>query len=459
MRPETYRKANYNSKIKMKQNNFYNGLLSLSQLSKIAEELTTQDVYQTQKEWVQMYNNTIVSQKALLGLNKDILAFKMGTSQFLDDNISVVNQINQGIDTIRNQYSPSISALRKMSNDSKNNQEKAKALIQQLEQLFVQYSILLKQIETSSVNANGLVDNRISSNLQVIQTKIESMKMAVAGVLQGNYEGLNENLGGNFYAISSMAEKLKGVTLENEFVEQVSEYLPENIKVFGTGTIYLGGKELSIDSMAFNQDILNSIKISYEVAAPGSTKKSQKQGTLQSFFDDMSQNRQNSFHINYSTFKLLCEQSLATIQAKAIGTKTTKMYIARNVQLFEPIQKNIANYTIPSFTSTYLQVKDFWYQAIIGLADLYHLSKAEKKRKESNYIQSHRQYQMLINMALSRAVNKLLANNQYLLSNRFGLISFVDFFSKYGQVYFSWGTNITANLTKLNNSRHIFLMT
>lgn len=174
--------------------------------------------------------------------------------------------------------------------------------------------------------------------------------------------------------------------------------------------------------------------------------------------------RQKSFYLSESTYENLCRQAVATLQAKAMSMRATKMYFGDKEQLFETNTKRVFSKgqtrTLQSIQLAYKQYSTLYLQAIISMRDLYELSNQENSKTHRYKIskQAGEKYQMFINYSLYKMIPKILGNNQFLLSNKYGIITFADFFAKETKSYFSWGTRKQVSLHNLENYKFDFLL-
>ena len=446
MRPTDYRLKSYHTK----QNNFYNGTLSLGFMNNLNDNISIKDIYEAQKNAIITYNRTIDSKRLKL-LNYDLLRFNSSLSLFDKDTNTIVNSLNKKLDQVRQDYVPTVSQVRKQNII---NPEEITALKKQINNLFFQYTKILQTIQKNSINSDGFQNQTILTQLLVLEEKIQKAQSVIT-----QYEGsavLGNEIAGYFWQISNMFSKIQGFQLEEDVVNTANSWLPTGMKISHTGNIRLNGSELAVDNMVFSELVFN-IPFEYERAPQGQKNKVPISGTIGSFLDDLSKNRVETFYLKDSSFEQLCRNSLATIQAKAMGTSSKTMWFNRDVQLFTSRAYNSKKGLLSSFTLTYKKYSTEYLRAIIGMKNLYELS-AKEHKGTSNYKQAAQQYQTFINYSLHKMIPMILKNNQFLLSNKYGLISFADFFKYNHNIYFSWGKNKTANLTKLDTAKYDILL-
>lgn len=216
--------------------------------------------------------------------------------------------------------------------------------------------------------------------------------------------------------------------------------------------------------------------IQYQRAPVGQSKnKITKQGTLFDFFNDISTSRQQSFYLDEATYATICQHALATVQAKAMSSRSGKMFFGQE-QLFNSHTKTVTSgimnkqqkfightYTLSTIQLAYKQYSTLLLQAIVSMRDLYELTNAESSSQARRYkstAAAGKKYMTFINYSLYKMIPKILGNNQFLLSNRYGLISFADFFAAESQAYFSWSSRKQVSLHELETYNfNIFLNT
>ena len=452
MKPSDYRLSSYNTR----QNNFYDGSLRLGYLANVNDQIEVSRIHQAQLSAIKTHCLTIKKSAILNGLNKDILKFNQSIQNFNTDANSIVNRINQDLEHIRASYfidSPTVPKGITVS------EEEVNRAINAANNLLVQYSnvlnLIYQNVQSSSIIIDELV--RIDKKLYALQS------------LVGQYTGevqQNKDIHGYFWSIYGALHKLKGLQLESDVVTTASNWLPSNLKIVQTGQIYVGGKQSKLDNAVFSNDLLKKVQISYQVADKGNSKhKISKTATLEVFFDEMERNaRQKSFYLSESTYENLCRQAVATLQAKAMSMRATKMYFGDKEQLFEANTKRVfskgQNRILQSIQLAYKQYSTLYLQAIISMRDLYELSNQENSQTHRYKVskQAGEKYQTFINYSLYKMIPKILGNNQFLLSNKYGIITFADFFAKETKSYFSWGTRKQVSLHNLENYKFDFLL-
>lgn len=452
MKPSDYRLGSYETK----QNNFYDGSLRLGFLAHVNDQIGIQQIHQAQLSAIKTHYLTIKKSAILNGLNKDILNFNNSIQNFDVNTNSIVNRINQDLENIRTSYFIDSPTVPKNTNISP---EEINRAVSAANALLVQYSnvlnLIYQNVNSSSIIIDELV--RIDKQLYALQSLI------------GQYTGevqQNKDIHGYFWAIYSALHKLKGLQLESDVVTTASSWLPSNLKVVQTGQMYVGGKQSKLDNAVFSKSLLQTVKISYQVADKGNSKqKISKTVTLEAFFNDMEQNaRQKSFYLSEGTYEKLCRQAVATLQSKAMSIRATKMYFGDKIQLFDNNTKKVFSKgqmrTLQSIQLAYKQYSTLYLQAIINMRDLYELSNQENSKTHRYKVskQAGEKYQTFINYSLYKMIPKILGNNQFLLSNKYGIITFADFFAKESKSYFSWGTRKQVSLHNLENYNFDFLL-
>ena len=455
MKPSDYRLAGY--KNKTKQNNFYDGTLKLGFLAGINDNISEHDIWKAQKNAIITYCKTLEKEKILKPLNNDLLQFAQAANKFDTNEHTIVNNLNDSVDKLLIDYSPTVSTTRKEKIDP----EKGKKIMAQLNNLFKDYSLILNQINTASFSHDTHVQNfTIVKQLESLSDKINSLKTVVNSYVTNDARMPNQEISSYFYQIYNMLLKVKGFVLEEEVVNTADNWLPTGMKIIGTGAVTVGGTQVGVDNMVLSELIMNE-PFEYMIAAPNSDKKIKIQGTIGSFIEDLSKNRSQSFSLDDSEYQRLCKLSIATIQAKASGSRAKSIIFNRGQQLFESAgSKRIESKTIPNIelkrNVTVLNKK--YLNILLGMKNLYELSKALNGGIKSNYLQSAKSYQGFANLQLSQMISYILKNNQYLLSNKYGLISFADLFKRQQNVYFSWGKNKTLNIAKLEQLKYNIIL-
>lgn len=438
MKPSDYRRAGYTRSIK--QNNFYNGTLPLGFMNQLHPP-TEVEIWQTQRTAIMTYSMSMRYQKMLRGLNQNIF---QGAAQGFDPSVdaAVTNQLAQEITYLREQYYPTIKTLR---NKKQLDENQIGAIKTQCSKLFIDYTRIIKMLTSSML----ISSQELVGRLEILNSNIEHMSALIS-----HYTGLpaqGGEIADYFYRINTLFSRTMGIVLENEALDTVSGWLPTNMEIKGIGALHVGPKSqmAGVDNIVFEKAIMDQIKITWEQSSTGGkTRKTKHQGTLAEFFSEMETKKQTSFYISESEYAHLCRIAIATLQAKAMGTTAKNMIVKRDVQLFEGAVYKMKNgLTLPSLklNSKFSQYSTNYLNALTWMKRLYELSLVENPPK-GNYIERHAHYQAFINYSLSKMIPFILDNNEYLLSNRYGVISFYDFFEKNHKNYFTWGINKTARL-------------
>lgn len=451
MRPSDYRKKGYTRSIR--QNNFYNGpLLAMAFMNNIAPP-DEYDIWEAQKNAIRTHSLSMRYQKLLRGLNADI--FSNAVSGFNPAiEAAITNHIADKIKEIRTNYYPTIKELRVEQAQSSN----IAYLQTQAKLLFAEYSALLTFINNAIQSGKlGVPGAPIIQQLNAINVKINEAYSKL-----NQYMGspvLGGEISNYFYAINTLFSAAMGFSLEDEVTTALTGWLPTNMQIENTGaiqvtsTIVLNGsiqnssRQAGVDNMVFDKSLIDKIKIKWEQAPIGkSTQKQTHIGTLKEFLEAMKQSRQDSFYLSESMYARLCRAAIATIQSKAMGVGAKNMIMKRDVQLFEPMRYQGISAEVLNINTAFRKYMTNELNAVLWMKRLYELSAQENAPKSSNYIQRHEHYQAFINYSLSKMVPYILENNEFLLSNKYGLISFFDFFEQSHHRIFTWGTNKTASL-------------
>lgn len=446
MRPAEYRYKRYANAAH--SNNFYNGPLLAMGFMNSVNVPTAAQIFQAQKERVQTYSKTLRNNKLLAGLNANI--FNQSIGGFSGADLQLTNRITEAVANFRKQYSPIAKNLR-----AEDNQINVQRLVKESQDVYDLYTKLLQEIlqAIGPDGGVGIASSSLIQQLTKINEKIEGLLVAIQNYSKGEVTGAQ--VADYFYSITTLYQMAAGFVQEDEAVSVLSEWLPHGVELINIGSVYTttiemlpGGQgktkssQSGVDLMAFDSNIMDKIKIKWMTSDSNTKSKIQHSGTLRDFIDQVGKNKQHTFYLSESTHAKLCRLSIATLQSKAMGIGTKRMIMKRDVQLFTP-----ESYLgLPSFNlaPAFRKYMTQELQAIIWMKRLYELSAKENKGK-SNYKERHADYQALINYSLSKMVPYILANNQFLLSNRYGLISFEEYFNKeHGRL--SWGTNKTALL-------------
>lgn len=438
MRPDDYRKVKYNRSVD--QNNFYSGTLPLSFMNNLHPPDET-DIWQQQKSAIMTYSLSMRYNKQIRGLNLNIF---QGAAQGFDPEVdaAITNQLMQEVQNLREQYYPTVKQLR-----NKNiNQNSMLSVVQGCQQLFLDYTRIINMLNSSSF----IPGNELIKRLTTLQSKIKNFKVAIAQYYAGDILA-GESAADYFYQINTLLSMAGGIVLENEVLDSVSGWLPTNMEIKNIGTLFIGqdSKMAGVDNIVFDTDILNSIQISWEQSQTGANKKQKHTGTLFDFFSQMDQAKQESFFMSESEYEKMCQHAIATLQAKTMGVAAKTIIMKRDVRLFDSTTYTTrTGYTVSSvgLNTKFKQYSTSYFNALIWMKRLYELSVLEDPDGRGNYLERHRHYQAFINYSLSKMIPYILENNEYLLSNRYGVISFYDFFERSHKNYFTWGENKTAML-------------
>ena len=441
MTPQPFRRTKYAGKARSK--NFYDGVLPLGNLRFFPDEpFSTEEIYRVQKENAMIYFKTVQSKKIIDQLNIDLFQqANFNNSNFIDN--LIVNKIDKRLENMVAFYNnANISTSLK---DLENNQAELNSLKINLKKLFQEYIKVLKIILNSGMNT-VVGDTRIISDLSKIIDDLKLYQQQYNKLIQDDPVNISI-FPGVFWKIRNLFRKVNGHILEDEITDTASSWIPSNMSMNVIGNLYVGGQLSSTDNIVFDELVLNALEIEYAIADIGDSQhKTFKKTTLKNFLQDMNVTKTKNFYISEDTYELMCISAIATIQAKASSSNAKKINFKKDVALFDSKKNTIGNF---SFNTLYCRYSSVYLDALIGMKNLYELSKAENGGV-SNYVNASRFYQSWINMALSDMYPLIFGNNQYLLSNRFGLITFADLFKRY-EVYLTWGVNKTADLTKLGS--------
>ena len=447
MMPQLYRRIPYQRTIH--QNNFYNGTLELSFLNKIKDKISVEDIYREQKKNIIIYHQTLQNKKTIDLLNQDIF-YSRGQEAFEAQELTkITNSIQDRMQELIKNYYPSKAMPANMSVEEK------KTLISNLNKGLSLYTNILNEIGSKPFN----IDKRIMTNLSRLQKDLREYETAIK-TFDKTGEYFSSNLQGAFWKLQSLLRSTNGYVLETESTNTLSNWMPDRIQIENIGNIYIDGKESPIDIIAFNK-LDMWLPMSYWIAdVNNSSKKIQKTGSLKEFFEDVKANRTKSFYIDSNIYEEMCAKSLATVQAKASSSNAKKIRMKTSQQLFESHGRTSViakNKKTINLSNLYTQYNSIYFKALNGLRQLYELSEFENTNKGSNYYDATAQYQALINMHLGSMLPLILNNNQFLLSNRYGLITFADLFRQ-NKVYFTWGTRKTANLSTLESEKRDIIL-
>lgn len=440
MRPQDYRRVGYKKSVK--QNNFYNGSLKMSMLNNI-DKITIQDVYKEQKEGALNYHSTRAIEKFLSKINYDIQhqAESLATMALSSSNLETTNQLNKDLDQVIQSYSPEI---KKETIQAKTSKE----LIALAQSTAAHYQTILSHVYQGTMMSGMINSHQLLSLLQSCESKINALILA-----SQNKDPLA--LSSNFYAIYYTLNKIRGYALEEEAVKKLNEAFPTNIRFISTGSLQVGGSlpQGGADIMGF--DITKNIQITWEQAPiNSSSSRVSHTGSLAEFLDMQSYMRGiHTFYVSEDTYQILMKNSLVSIQAKGLGTFTKNIKMVDSFKPFEASSTTTTDgRTIPTVSFKLKQYQSKYTRALEKMRSLYELS-AQEERGQSNYLNYHIHYRMLLNLELSKMFPWIMKNNDLILTPRHGLMSLVNLFRTHLNTYFYYGPPSSKGLTAMDLSK------
>lgn len=454
MRPSEYRYAGYKRSIK--QNNFYDGRLRLSELSTIPDKLSPQHLYRAQKEGALNYHITLANTRFLSGLNYDLQHSiqTLAVQALRSADLAFTNQTNKDLDQIVTTYSPELN--------SKNITKKTQSEIYSLAiSAANQYIAILSLIKSGAVSGGIIKSSQLNSRIQGCEQRIKALQQISSS------KDILDSVS-NFYAIARSLNIARGYLQEEEAVNTLLNAMPHDMRFINMGTIQVGGKLLQggADIAGFSKDLASQIQISW-IQSPigaGQQKGTKYTGSLLEFLDTQEYMRGTcTFYITEDVYVTMMENSILAIQSKATGTKTKHIKMEEDVSLFEKSKGYTSDgkTSFPSIAFTLKQYQSQYSRALEKMRHLYELSALENKGK-SNYKHADTQYRMLLNMQLSKMLPWIMKHNDYILTPKFGLISLVDLFRQNLSAYFYYGRRggglRALDITNLENlSQDIYL--
>ena len=458
MRPDVYRRVNYNRQAKT--NNFYNGALLMSELNDIPDKLDLYDVYREQKEAAMTYHATLLNERFLQGLNYDLQSSvtTQAKTALASTNLSITNKLNSDIDTIISTYNPTVTNIKAIAN-SKEQQQAIYLAAQSAAQSYIN---ILKTISSSM---GPIKSSTLSSSIQNCETKIDTLLTNCSDL---------RRFQSYFFAIFYALQKTRGYVLEEESVNKLNNQMPSNIQFTNFGNLYVGGQLApgGADLAGFTQDIMEAIQMTWQQAPIGKSNNKVKQsGSLKDFLNNMdSYSSTHSFYFTEDTYALVMQQAILAAQAKATGTMTKNIKFRTDVNLFAKDQifvdisnkKRVGTARIPTVSFVLKQYQSQYSRALEKMRSLYELSTYENKGK-SNNLNASKQYRMLLNMQLSKMFPWIMQYNEMVLTPQYGLISLANLFQQKSGIYFYYGTasnkgTTALDLTKLESYRNSIML-
>lgn len=433
-----YRLAQYDTTL----SNFWNGKLQLAYLNNIQD--TNLDIQQYQLMKIEQYQRSKTgskdTQEVLDNLNYDIQSY---FKSYNSNGVAVVNQVIDDLaNKINDLYGAANGATFKGENAEEMTEEQAQELLAQVNQMYVLYGEILKllmdyqkqpmiakYLETFHKEFNNLVDN------------MPFDKKTLANFSGKGYIG---KLGG-------LSIYLKGYIGEEALVKEGISKLPVPIGIKNTGTLgisrIVNGEKKTVQGPAdfivysmTDLDLAKDIEIEYQLGQD----KTKLSCSIYDFMTKVLQDRSVTVSVTEGQYKKLCENALATIQAKFFKKNVSQISF-KTPQKFSQIERN------------------FNTEHIRALKSMLELNKVSAKgnNEKSKYLYQDYRYQNFINYSLGSNVGFIFGGNAFMLTGEKGIETVWDFTRrKFAEGYMlKWGTAKAFNLRNIERdaARNIVL--
>ena len=379
-------------------------------LREVSDNLSEADIALAQWRATHDFLKTNIHQDIVRRLNADLEL--QGFVQQYNDEDNIVNRVWEKIES----FYQTGAIIQKATEISPT----ALAALSGISSYLIQeYQAILNLINSSAQDNNNIIKSQIlSTRLKNFDNEFKKFEIYMENISSSNVQLVGKN--GYLNQLYVYDRMIKGYLLEEDIVKKALEYIPSQLKVedqpfiaAGTGTLYVGGVQSGTDVLVFKKgDLsLNNLKVSYNVAPIGDpNNKTPKEAGLIDFLEEMESERGTyNFYIEKETFVDICKKAIMAIQAKA-SRPTADVKFKRNI----------------SWATIYNKFYCQEVRALLWMNYLYTASSALNKK--SWYKQQTEQYNIFVNMALSKNFSFILGEeNNFILTNDGGLETVGDF--------------------------------